>query len=87
MLYVTSSPKTYTTLQQEIDSSISKNLISMPITASQGQNLPYLQACIKESLRMLPPVVSIQSKEVPEGGDTINGIHVPAGTNIGYVYL
>lgn len=46
--------------------------------------MPYLQAVIKEGLRIFPPVTGLMSKDVPEGGDTINGIYIPDGTKIGY---
>lgn len=46
--------------------------------------MPYLQAIIKEGLRIWPPVTGLSSKVVPKGGDTINGVFVPGGTNIGW---
>jgi cytochrome P450 len=33
---------------------------------------------------MWPPVLGLGFKEVPKGGDTINSIFLPAGTNVGY---
>jgi len=33
---------------------------------------------------MWPPVLGLGFKEVPEGGDTINGYFLPAGTSVGY---
>jgi len=58
-------------------------LISSPITDAEGRNLPYLQAIIKEGLRIWPPIVGLQGKLVPPGGDMINGQFVPAGTKVG----
>lgn len=46
--------------------------------------MPYLQAVIKEGLRIFPPVAGLSSKLVPPGGDTFNGIVLPEGTKIGY---
>lgn len=46
--------------------------------------MPYLQAVIKEGLRIHPPVVGLMSKEVPKGGDTFKGTYLPEGTHIGY---
>lgn len=57
---------------------------SSPITDTEARKMPYLQAIIKEGLRMWPPGSGLSSKEVPEGGDIINGVFVPGGTQIGY---
>lgn len=46
--------------------------------------MPYLQAVIKEGLRIYPPVVGLMAKEVPKGGDTFKGVFLPEGTRIGY---
>jgi cytochrome P450 len=61
----------------------SKASISSPITDAEARNLPYLQAIIKEGLRIWPPIVGLQGKLVPPGGDVINGHFVPAGTKVG----
>jgi cytochrome P450 len=58
--------------------------ISSPVTDAEARKLPYLQAIIKEGLRIWPPVAALLSKEVPKGGDVLNGIFVPAGTRIGW---
>jgi cytochrome P450 len=57
---------------------------SVPITDAEARKLPYLQAVIKEGLRIWPPVVGLMTKEVPPGGDEINGMFIPGGTFIGY---
>lgn len=41
------------------------------ISYSDSQELPYLQACINEALRMFSPAVFGLSRVVPEGGITI----------------
>jgi cytochrome P450 len=63
---------------------ISEASISTPITDAEARKLPYLQAVIKEGLRIFPPVTGIMFKEVPAGGDTIKGFYVPEGTGIGW---
>jgi cytochrome P450 len=86
MLYLMTSPHVYSTLEREIDTAIKQNTISSPITNAEGQKLPYLQAVIKEGLRIYPPVTGLMLKEVPKGGDILNGIFVPGGAEIGYCY-
>ena len=47
------------------------------------RELPYLQACIKEGLRVFPPIAALRERVTPPEGDIINGHHVPGGVNIG----
>lgn len=69
----------------EIDAGIADGKISSPITDAEAKELPYLQAVIKEGLRVHPPVAGLMEKVVPEGGDEISGYFVPGGTVVGYV--
>lgn len=43
-------------------------------------DLPYLDAVIKEGLRCFPPIPMSQPRYVPAGGRTIDYYHVPTGT-------
>ena len=70
-------------LRAEIDEAVGNGSISSPIEDSEARTLLYLQACIKEGLRMFPPVTSLFPKVVPPEGDTINGVFLPGGTEIG----
>ncbi|EME82106.1 uncharacterized protein MYCFIDRAFT_139090 [Pseudocercospora fijiensis CIRAD86] len=45
--------------------------------------MPYLQACIKEGLRIHPVVAVPLEQVVPKGGLTLSGTYFPAGTIIG----
>jgi cytochrome P450 len=82
-LYTLSNPPVYQKLQAEIDEAISMGRISSPIKDAEGRQLPYLQAVIKEGLRMMPPASGGMFKQVPPEGDTIDGKFVPGGTQIG----
>ncbi|KAF4991133.1 hypothetical protein FDECE_14136 [Fusarium decemcellulare] len=57
--------------------------VSTPISWAQTQTLPYLQAVVREGLRLWPPLGGLGFKQVPPEGDTINGFFVPGGTQIG----
>lgn len=45
--------------------------------------LPYLHACIEESLRLAPPKPGSLPRIVLSGGTQIEGHHIPAGTTVG----
>jgi cytochrome P450 len=84
MLYIITSPHVYSTLQAEIDRAVLEVKISSPvITDKEARELPYLQAVIKEGLRIFPPGTGLMAKKVPPEGDKINGVFLPAGTKIG----
>ncbi|KAJ6133778.1 hypothetical protein N7523_000100 [Penicillium sp. IBT 18751x] len=55
------------------------------VSVEQIQQLSYLDACIKEGLRLRPPATGYLQKEVPPGGDTLpDGRFIPGGTGIAY---
>lgn len=84
-LFLLTSPIAYSRLRAEIDDAHRENRIHRPVISDAEANaLPYLQACVKEGLRMWPPVTGLLEKEVPAGGDTLNGFFVPGGTKIGF---
>ncbi|CZR54663.1 related to pisatin demethylase (cytochrome P450) [Phialocephala subalpina] len=80
LLHIITNPSITSKLLDEI----SRTFPSSPISNIEALSLPYLQATIKEGLRICPPATALLSKEVPIGGDTINNLFVPAGTKIGW---
>jgi cytochrome P450 len=58
-------PSSYQRLQQEIDDATSTGLIDDPVTFKQAQALPYLQAVIKEALRLHPATGLGLQRRVP----------------------
>ncbi|KAI0907205.1 cytochrome P450 [Ustulina deusta] len=83
LLCLLTNPPAYSALQREIDDALSAGKLSSPVADCESKSMPYLQAVIKEGLRFYPPVIGLGSKQVPEGGDIINGYYVPEGTQIG----
>jgi cytochrome P450 len=81
ILSLITNPTAYAALIAEIRQSAST--VSIPISWAQTQTLPYLQAVVREGLRMWPPVAGLGFKQVPPEGDTINGFFVPGGTQVG----
>ncbi|MCJ1230031.1 hypothetical protein MMC12_006702 [Toensbergia leucococca] len=83
LLYVLTNPTVYLKLRKEILSATSDPARSGPIQLLEALKMPYLQACIKEGLRIFPPVTALRERVVPSRGDEICGIYVPQGVNIG----
>lgn len=84
MLHLITSPRVMRKLLAEIDAAVADGRISDLITNNEARKLPYLQACVKEGLRIHPPFTGLLMKEVPPEGDTIHGRFVPGGTKIGH---
>lgn len=81
MLHVIANTRVINALRKEIATT---NPTRPVITDAEARAMPYLQAIIKEGLRIFPPVAGLMSKDVPEGGDTYKGIYFPEGTKLGY---
>ena len=80
LLHLIMHPRIMSKLRAEISSTA----LSSPIQDTEARKMPYLQAVIKEGLRIFPPIVGLMSKEVPPGGDIIHNQFVPGGTKIGF---
>jgi cytochrome P450 len=78
-----SNPSAYSKLQKEIDDGIKAGKISSPVTDAEARQLPYLQAAVKEGLRIKAPAAGPLFKTVPPEGDVIDGKFIPGGTQIG----
>lgn len=50
---------------------------------SELRNLPYLDACVQEGIRMHPPFALPFERIVPKGGVTVLGHFLPEGTAVG----
>lgn len=71
-------PETYKKLKQEI-SSAWPNVDSRP-SLRELEKLPYMDAVLREGLRLSSGVVGGLLRVVPDAGTTICGNHVPGGT-------
>lgn len=84
MLHIMTNHRVYNTLVQEIQKAETDMSISNPITSAESRKMPYVQAVIKEGLRIHPPITGLLTKIVNPGGETIKGRFVPGGTGIGH---
>ncbi|KFY27454.1 hypothetical protein V491_00907 [Pseudogymnoascus sp. VKM F-3775] len=81
--YLVKTPDAYAKLVKELQDADARDLLSETLSFAEGQKLPYLQACIKESLRMYPIVGTPFDRVVPKGGAILSGHFVPEGTIVG----
>ena len=93
MLYVLSHPRVYRKLQDEIDAHVRDGKVapSSIISDAVAKKMPYLQAVIKEGMRIHPSVTNEMPKIVPGGGEmvTVGGesVWLPGGTMVGVATL
>ena len=79
LYYLCKNPNAMRKLREEIDDLAEKGEISDLVTFAQAQKMPYLQAVLKETLRMHPATGLPLGRVVPEGGAVIAGKMFPAG--------
>lgn len=87
--FISTSPPVLTRLLAEVRNAINSGKVSRPVIKdAEARQLPYLQACIKDGLRIYPPVTGLMAKMVPEGGAMIDvdgeEKFAPTGTQIGW---
>lgn len=79
MYYLLKNPASMQSLRDEVDSFASRGELSDHPTFKESQQMPYLQAVIKEALRLHPATGLPLERVVPEGGATISGRFFPEG--------
>ncbi|KAJ8133454.1 hypothetical protein O1611_g165 [Lasiodiplodia mahajangana] len=82
LLLLMSSPVIYRKMKEEIKDAITRGLISNPATNEEAKSLVYMQAVVREGLRLMAPVNFGFPKRVPASGDTICGTYIPPGTDV-----
>lgn len=85
VFYLSTNPNVYRLLQAEIDAA-AKSATRPIIADNHAKSLPYLQACIKEGLRLWPPSMGLMGK-ISDQDDVVCGIKVPAKTQVAWAAL
>ena len=84
LYYLLKTPKAMSALREEIRTFGEEGRCSSPnVTFAESQEMPYLQAVIKEAMRLHPATGLPLWRVVPEGGADICGQYFPAGTVVG----
>lgn len=86
LYYTLKNPRTNMKLYEELTIALEENRISLPVSWKQSQEqLPYLDAVIKEALRLHPAVGLMLERVVPAEGLQLpdGGPFLPAGTIVG----
>ncbi|KAM0250721.1 hypothetical protein ACHAQJ_008476 [Trichoderma viride] len=93
LLHIITNHRVYTKLQKEIDQAVQDGKVPEGgfIAHSQAKHLVYLQATIREAMRVWPPVAGFFSRDIPPEGDTVKvdgkDVFLPGGASIGYSAL
>ncbi|KAK8134230.1 Cytochrome P450 [Apiospora sp. TS-2023a] len=94
MLYLMSHPRVYRALQNEIDAAVRDGKAPSTtyeeeeaiISYAQTKSLPYLQAVVREGIRIFPPLTDPFARDVQPGGDTVviddKEVFLPGGVSV-----
>jgi cytochrome P450 len=86
LYYTLKNPRVMAKLNEELIAAYQEGRISLPVSWKQSQEeLPYLDAVIKEALRLHPAVGLLLERIVPTGGLQLpnGGPFLPVGTIVG----
>jgi cytochrome P450 len=86
LYHVLRNPNVLKRLREEVDQHYPQSKVSPHITFSQSQKMPYLQAVIKEALRVHPATGLPLERVVPKGGLTISEVFFPEGASSFFVF-
>ncbi|PNS18763.1 Isotrichodermin C-15 hydroxylase [Sphaceloma murrayae] len=83
LYHLIKNPSKLAKLRAELDDHAATRNNTDLTTYAEAQSLPYLQACIKEGLRMHPATGLPLMRIVPAGGATLAGHYFPPGSEVG----
>lgn len=84
MILVISNSRVCRKLQDACDEVLHEIPLTQVISYSRAQQIPYLDACVKEALRYHPAGTGPLPRAVPKDGDWYNGKFIPGGTIIAH---
>jgi cytochrome P450 len=85
MLFLMTSPRAYQALQREMDEALRVGTVTTcPLSEEEATKLPYLQAVVKESLRLFTPAAFFPKSS--NNDETLCGLKIPAGVSVEPAY-
>ncbi|PSN68694.1 cytochrome P450 [Corynespora cassiicola Philippines] len=81
--FMMKNPSVMEKAQAEVDAAFEKGTLRSPVQYSQVITLPYLNAVIKESMRLFPSFQLPMPRVAPLAGLELGGMHVPQGYRVG----
>lgn len=83
LFYIATNPVVWNKLRAAVDEGGTQHPDATFIPAAALRRVPYLQAVIKEGLRMWPPLTGTRVKVAPPEGWVVGGRFIPGGTEVG----
>ena len=81
--YLCKNPRCYARVVGEIDWMDSEGKLSEIVTFAESKQMKYLQACMKEAMRLHPAIGMLLERLVPKNGAMIGGKWIAEGTIVG----
>ncbi|KAF7377407.1 Cytochrome P450 oxidoreductase [Mycena sanguinolenta] len=80
--FIVGDAEIYRKVEKEINDAVNLGEIQFPLSNRDAEKLPYFQACLKETLRLHPPISWTLSRRVGAGGMHIAGRFFAEGTEV-----
>ncbi|KAH7084025.1 cytochrome P450 [Paraphoma chrysanthemicola] len=81
--FLMKNPAKLVKVRAEVDEAFEKGALSSPVQYGPASSLPYLNAVVREAVRLFPAFAVSQPRYVPHHGMELCGTFIPAGYTVG----
>ena len=81
--FLMKNPQKLDKVRAEVDAAFENGTLSSPVQYSHASSLPYLNAVVKEAIRLFPAFSVSQPRYAPSQGIELCGKFIPAGYTVG----